>query len=406
MSRRSRYFFKRDEDGIEPRMHMRKPVDGAMEASASRLKAPTIMGRGRWAYVRPAAASQQRVTVKTKIQPAAKAAAHARYLEKRAAGLDGQDARGFTATGDDVDPKGLAEEWSEDRHHFQTIISPERGDRLDMRRYVRDVMARYERDLGSRLTWCAVIHYDTGRPHAHVLIRGRDDRGGDLVIDREYIRHGMRTRAMEVATKELGLRSAQEIAASSEKRRRAPEAGIGQAEGLGKAAGWQLHLNVPAERWHPTTQAVLADLADRGLPYQMHFAADKAKRLTVSVGPYDDAVRVARELDAAFGERLRDPTGKIARDDVRLSGPVWGAFEPQGDRDFTHWTVKGLPLERNAARDLRGLRGAERVALRDGLRAAADAKLMERYGAFYAGSERVRALEKLRELQRGMGHRY
>ena len=75
MSRRSRYFFKRDEDGIEPRMHMRKPVDGAMEASASRLKALTIMGRGRRAYVRPAAASQQRVTVKTKIQPAAKAAA-------------------------------------------------------------------------------------------------------------------------------------------------------------------------------------------------------------------------------------------------------------------------------------------------------------------------------------------
>src|SRR4051794_27730738 len=84
---------------------------------------------------------------------------------------------------------------------------------------------------------------------------------------------------------------------------------------------------------------------------------------------------------------MTEQAGKVTRDDVRLAGHVWGAFEPQGDRDFTRWTVKGLPLEREAAKDLRGLEGAERVALRDQLREAADAKLMERYGEFYAGSE-------------------
>jgi hypothetical protein len=406
LSRKSRYFFKRDDDGIDPKMYMRKPADGGVDAVASRLKAPTIMGRGWGRYVRGLGSSSQRVTVKTKIQPAAKAVAHARYLEKEAAGLDGADAHGFTATRGGVDLKAMTKEWSEDRHYFQTVISPEHGDRLNMERYVRDVMARYEKDLGTKLTWGSVIHYDTEHPHAHVLIRGRDDRGGDLVIDREYIRHGMRTRAMEVATQELGPRSAHEIAASIEKRQREMEAGVGQAEGLGKAAGWQLHLNVPAERWNPTTQAVLADLTDRGLPYQMHFAADKAKRLTVSVGSYDNAVRVAQDLDAKFGDQMPDQGGKIARDDVRLSGHVWGAFDPQGDREFTRWTVKGLPLERDAAKDLRGMEGAERVALRDQLREAADAKLMERYGEFYAGAERVQALEKLQELQRNMGHGY
>jgi hypothetical protein len=55
---------------------------------------------------------------------------------------------------------------------------------------------------------------------------------------------------------------------------------------------------------------------------------------------------------------------------------------------------------------LRGLEGAERAVLRDQLREAADAKLMERYGVFYAGSERVQALENLQELQRNMGHGY
>jgi hypothetical protein len=153
---------------------------------------------------------------------------------------------------------------------------------------------------------------------------------------------------------------------------------------------------------------VLADLSNRGLPYCMQFAADKAKRLTVSVGSYDDAVRVARELDGKFGDRIPDQGAKIARDDVRLSGPVWGAFDPQGDREFTRWTVKGLPLERDAAKELRGLEGAAREILRDELRSAADAKLMERYGEFYAGTERVQALERLQELQRNMnvGHGY
>lgn len=407
-SRKLQYFFKREDTGLDPKMYMRKPVEDGGDVLVSKLKAPPIMGRG-GGYVRPRGAASQRVTVKTKVVEQGargKAEAHARYLEKEAAGLEGEEVQAFTATNDKVDLPALTREWAEDRHFFQTIISPEHGDRLDMTEYVRSVMARYERDLGTELTWGAVIHYDTEYPHAHVVIRGRDSRGGDLVIDREYIRHGMRTRAMEVATQELGPRSAQEIAASLEKRQRDLEAGLGQVQGLGKAAGWQLHLNVPVERWHPSTQAVLADLTERGLQFQMDFAADKAKRLTVSVGSYDDAVRVARELDATFGDRLREQTGKVARDDVRLSGHVWGAFDPQGDREFTRWTVKGLPLERDAAKDLRGLEGAERAVLRDQLREAADAKLMERYGEFYAGSDRLQALEKLQELQRNMGHGY
>ena len=138
----------------------------------------------------------------------------------------------------------------------------------------------------------------------------------------------------------------------------------------------------------------------------MQFAADKAKRLTVSVGGYDDAIRVARDLDAKFGDRLWDQTGKIVRDDVRLSGHVWGAFDPQGDREFTRWTVKGLPLERDDAKALRGLEGSAREVLRKALRDRADVKLMERYGEFYAGAERVQALEKLQELQRNLGHGY
>lgn len=404
ISRKFQHFFRREEAGdLDPKMYMRKPTDGGAE-----VKASVVMGRGRDRYVRAAGASSQRATVKTKVVQASKAVAHARYLEKEAAGLDGAEVHAFTATKDDVDLTKMVKEWSEDRHHFQVIISPEHADRLDMQRYVRDVMARYERDLETKLTWGSVIHYDTAHPHAHVMIRGLDDRGADLVINREYIRHGMRTRAMEVATMELGPRSAHEIAAAIEKRQRDIEAGLGHTKGLGRQAGWQLHLSVPGQRWHPTTQAVMAELTERGLPYRMEFAADKAKRLTVSVGGYDNAISVAKDLDAKFGDRMPDQKGKISRDDVRLSGPIWGAFSAQGDREFTRWTVKGLPLEKDAARDLKGLDGTAREALRDQLRSQADATLMERYGDFYAGTERVHALEKLQELQRNMnmGHGY
>jgi hypothetical protein len=286
--RKFQYFFRRDEAGdLDPQMYMRKPTDGGVE-----VKAPVVMGRGRDQYVRTPGASSQRATVKTKVVPAAKAKAHARYLEKEAAGLDGAEVHGFTATKDNVDLKAIAKEWEEDRHYFQTIISPEHGDRLDMQQYVRDVMARYERDLETKLTWGSVIHYDTEHPHAHVMIRGVDDRGADLVIDREYLRHGMRTRAMEVATQELGPRPAHEIAASIEKRQKALEAGVGQE--LGNDAGWQLHLNVPAERWNPVTQAVMKDLTESDLSYHMQFGPKGTKVLTVSVGQKAQARGKAR----------------------------------------------------------------------------------------------------------------
>jgi hypothetical protein len=309
ISRRFQYFFRRDDDGLDPQMYMRRPTDGGAE-----VRATVVLGRGRDRYVRAPGSSSQRATVKVKVVQAGKAPAHARYLEKEAAGLDGAQVHAFTATRDAVDLKELTKEWSEDRHYFQTIISPEHGDRLDMQRYVRDVMARYERDLGTKLTWGSVIHYDTEHPHAHVMIRGRDDRGGDLVINREYIRHAMRHRAMEVATMELGPRSAHEIAASIEKRQRDLEAGHGHTKGLGKQAGWQLHMNVSSNRWNPTTQAVMEELRQRGLPYHMKFGPQDSKVLTISVGGYDDAVRVAREMDAQYGDRIRDQVGKVTRD--------------------------------------------------------------------------------------------
>jgi type IV secretory pathway VirD2 relaxase len=76
-------------------------------------------------------------------------------------------------------------------------------------------MAQMEVDLGTRLDWVAVDHWDTDNPHTHVVLRGRHEAGHDLVIAREYITHGMRHRASQLATDWLGPRSELEIARST-----------------------------------------------------------------------------------------------------------------------------------------------------------------------------------------------
>jgi hypothetical protein len=61
-----------------------------------------------------------------------------------------------------------------------------------------------ERDLETKLDWVAVDHFNTGHPHTHIVIRGRDDQGQDLVMARDYIAHGVRARAQGLITLELG----------------------------------------------------------------------------------------------------------------------------------------------------------------------------------------------------------
>jgi type IV secretory pathway VirD2 relaxase len=74
-------------------------------------------------------------------------------------------------------------------------------------------MTQVEQDLGTKLDWVAVDHFNTERPHTHIVLRGVDDRGDNLVIAREYISHGLRERASELVTLDLGPRTDYEIEA-------------------------------------------------------------------------------------------------------------------------------------------------------------------------------------------------
>ena len=104
-----------------------------------------------------------------------------------------------------VDADEFQESGKDDRHQFRVILSPEDGKEIgDLRTFTRSVMSQLERDLKTRLDWVAANHYDTAHPHTHVVIRGVDEDGKTLIIPRDYISHGMRDAAENIATLELG----------------------------------------------------------------------------------------------------------------------------------------------------------------------------------------------------------
>ena len=159
----------------------------------------------------------RRVIIKTRIvkngnAPPGALSQHISYLERDGVTKDGQDAALFDAGGDDADRDSFAERCEDDRHHFRIMVSPEDAAEMeDLRSFTRELMADMERDLDTRLDWQAVDHWNTDNPHIHILVRGRDDAGNDLVISKDYISHGMRGRAEERVSLELGPRSQRKI---------------------------------------------------------------------------------------------------------------------------------------------------------------------------------------------------
>lgn len=121
--------------------------------------------------------------------------AHARYVARDAAGRDEPEpmeheqeradevARGsahadylscggaerspfYDACAEGVDGAARAADWAaRDKRHFRLILSAERGELIrDLPAFTREVMARAEAHLATRLDWVAVDHHDTDNP--------------------------------------------------------------------------------------------------------------------------------------------------------------------------------------------------------------------------------------------------
>ncbi len=179
--------------------------------------APASLTRGMGTGVRAAAGliapGSRRVIVKARYTRIVKgdlgaAKAHLKYIARDGVTREGAPGRLYDATVEDADGAAFLDRSANDPHQFRFVVSADEGAQLaDLKPFIRDLMAQIERDLDTKLDWVAVDHFNTGHPHTHIVIRGRDDQGKDLFMARDYIGHGVRARAQSLVTLELGPES-------------------------------------------------------------------------------------------------------------------------------------------------------------------------------------------------------
>ena len=200
----------------------------------------------------------RRVVIKTRLVILASTSpravqTHLRYIARDGVTPDGAPGVAYDAQGEHADLNAFEQRGRGDRHQFRFIIAPENAlEPEDLQGFTRQLMARMEVDVGSRLDWVAVDHWDTDSPHTHVVLRGRHEAGHDLVLAREYISHGMRFRASELATEWLGPRTELEIRQSLS-REVAQERWTGLDNALrARSIGGVVDLSQPAGDRHPS----------------------------------------------------------------------------------------------------------------------------------------------------------
>jgi len=133
------------------------------------------------------------------------AAVHLRHLQRDGVIPGGSPGQLYSATADRADGRTFRDRSEGDPRQFRLIVAADDGAELsDLSAFTHDLMRQVEHDLATRLDWVAVDHFNTGHPHTHIVIHGVDEAGESLVIAGAYLTHGIRARASELVTIELG----------------------------------------------------------------------------------------------------------------------------------------------------------------------------------------------------------
>ena len=217
----------------------------------------------------------------------AAARAHLRYIQRDGVTREGAPGELYGPASDSEDGRAFIARAEGDRHQFRFIVSAEDGAEYeDLKPLTRRFMAQMEADLGTRLDWVAADHLDTAHPHTHIMLRGKDDKGDNLVIAREYIARGMRERLAELVTLDLGPRTDLEI----ERRQR---------------------LEVTAERITSIDRRLLRDMGTDGIvaaaardPLEHARRSGRLRKLA-ALGLAEDVGSARWRLSPALEDRLR-----------------------------------------------------------------------------------------------------
>lgn len=285
----------------------------------------------------------RRAIVKTRLvrlggKGQAAARAHLRYIQRDGVARDGAPGALYARDAELADGKDFLDRCEGDRHQFRFILSAEDGAEFqDLRPLTRRFMAQMEEDLGTRLEWVAADHLDTGRPHTHVMLRGRDEQGGNLVIARDYITRGMRERLAELVTLDLGPRTDREIRrdlmrdVQAERLTRIDRQLLGEAgRGRDVAAAHRdpFRHALRAGRLRKLRQLGLAEELEGG---RWRLADDLETKLR-RIGERGDIVRTLQRALRAAG-LVRIPADTIVHEPEALRTPLVGRVVARGLSD-------------------------------------------------------------------------
>lgn len=225
----------RKDDEREFRLRPRKPPKGRSEGAAwaagfkllihhARASRIAVRRRSRsFGISRPSRPHNQRCAVRvmySRNTVRGQWRAHGRYVVRESATIE-EDAKavGFDRSGQGVEMAARLGSWQAegDGLLWKMILSPELGDRADLSRLTRDLMERMEQDLGMPLEWVAVSHHNTEHPHVHLALRGVAGDGRPVLLNRDYVKQGIRGIAEDLCTRQLGFRT-QLDAAEAERR--------------------------------------------------------------------------------------------------------------------------------------------------------------------------------------------
>ncbi len=334
----------------------RPPKGGKSEVSAWSTALRTVFRYSSMSRRRLASASgsskaarkpfNQRCAVRityTKNKIAGQWRAHGRYIARE--GAAGEKSAGFNNEGAGAEPSQALDRWQKegDARLWKFIVSPEFGERVDLEQLTRELMQKMEGDLGTKLEWVAVRHFNTEHPHVHVALRGRRDDGSVLDLPREYVKAGIRLIAEDLCTRQLGYRT--ELDAREAERREVSQARVTSLDRIIDQANesadsryftFQPSTSKPLQGGHLESRLAFLktmDLANQAEPGTWKVRSDF---MTVLKALQQTADR-QRTL-AANQALVSDPRLPLVvtepRNIQRLEGRILGHGEDEGGRNF------------------------------------------------------------------------
>jgi hypothetical protein len=310
-------------------------------ASTSRRKLSNASGNSKAARKPFNQRCAVRITY-TKNKIAGQWRAHGRYIARE--GAAGEKSAGFSNEGEGAEPSQALDTWQKegDARLWKFIVSPEFGERVDLEQLTRELMQRMEGDLGTKLEWVAVKHFNTEHPHVHVALRGRRDDGSVLDLPRDYVKAGIRLIAEDLCTRQLGYRT--ELDAREAERREVSQARVTSLDRVIDRANsggngyftFQPMTSKPQQGRH--LESRLAFLKTMDLADQAEAGTWKVRSDFMTVLKALQQTADRQRTLAANQALVSDPRLPIVvtepRNIQRLEGRILGHGEDEGGRNF------------------------------------------------------------------------